>query len=211
MASELEIVAKVFGAKELVAGLDEFGKDVRRRVFFSLKSLAQVYASDVMTTGLAEQGIKPRTGRLQRSMRTPAKLGDSYARVLIYPNATDPTSRYRYPWALGKGSPKNEIMVKGHARASPDRSTYSIHRKRRGSKLGVAQAVAVQTSSGITFVKQHRRKIRMKPRPFMSGGAFTRLQAAFAGRMEAAIRQAIQDAKVMQTVGQSDYSDPEVY
>lgn len=211
MAGDLELAARVFGTKELVAGLSELQQDMRRRLFFSLRDLAKAYAADVMSSGLAEQGIKSRTGRLAGSMRTPSKLTAEAARVLIYPNATDPRTKYRYPWALGKGSPKSEIMVKGHTRQAHDLNTYASQRRRVGGKRGVAQAVAVQTASGVQFVKAHRRRVRLRPRPFMSGSAFTRLQATFSARMEEAIRQAIQDAQLVASSTASEWRDSEVY
>lgn len=200
MAGDIEIASKVFGTRELVEGLGTFGKQLRLRVFGALKTMARAYAVDVASTGLSEQGIQSRTDRLAKSFRTTGRLGAAEARVIVYPNATDPDTKYRYPWALGKGSPKNEINVRPHVRRAAVMDTYAIQRRRRGARLGVSQAIAVQTSAGISFVKAHRRRIRMAPRPFMAGSAFNRLQAQFAAKMEAAVQRAVAEAQYAESV-----------
>lgn len=203
MAGDLEILAKVFGDKELIAGLDAFHRQVRMRTFGAMKSLGRAFAQDVATSGLAEQGIKSRTGLLRGSFVVRGRLSAASASVLIYPNATDPRRKYRYPWALGKGSPKNETTVRAHVRGrvagsrSPTASTYN----RRKRRLYSDRATAAHVASGAVRVTSHIRKVNMRPRPFMSGGALTRLQSDFGRRIEEAVAAAIREAQAVTSGG----------
>lgn len=207
MASELEIVAKVFGTKELVAGLDQFGKQLRMRFYGAMKTLARAYAEDVVVSGLAEQGIRSRTGNLRQSMVVRGRMSNAGISVLVYPGAKDPRRGYRYPWALGKGSPKNEIDVRAHFRRVPGgakRPTARALNSRR-SKLYSAKQSQSLSAAGAVQVAQHPRKINMKPRPFMSGGALTRLNSQFAAKMQAAIEAAVQDAQRVATASATEF------
>lgn len=203
MAQDIEILGQLFGSKELVDGLSALQRQMRSRIYGGLKALAKAYAQDVATSGLAELGIKQRSGRLAGSMMVRGSLGSSSARVLVYPNAVNPKTKYRYPWALGQGSPKNEIQVRAYARAvagGGTEVTVAIPGKARGAtkRRGARHGVTYQTVSGAQRVKAHRRKVRLPARPFMSGSAFGRLQAVFAQRMEQTIAAAVADAKAVQ-------------
>jgi hypothetical protein len=206
MARDLEILAKVFGTKELVAGLDEMHRLVRMRLFGSLKNLAQRFAEDVATSGLAEQGIVSRSGRLARSFVVRPRLGNAGAWVLVYPNASDPKRKYRYPWALGQGSPKNETMVREYLRGIPSTAKPPKARGKwgRGHVYGRRQGEAL-VRAGARVVKAHPRKVNLRARPFMSGGALSRLQSVFAQKMEAAIQEAIREAQATTQAAAADF------
>lgn len=199
MAGEIELRANVFGDKALVAGLDDLRKQLRFRLFAELKSLARVYADDVAASGLAEQGIRSRTGNLRRNMIVRGRMSPDSARALVYPGARDERG-YRYPWALGKGSPKNQVDVKPYVRAPGPGEvggdvTLAVTRggvRKGGKRFGARQRIEFKRFSGVVRVAAHHRRVNMKPRPFMSGGAFSRLESVFAAKMEAAVRAAVQ-------------------
>lgn len=197
MAGELAISANIFGDQELVAGLSTLHQRLRAQLFGELKRQARAYADDVVASGLAEQGIKSRTGRLARTMVVRGRLNATSARALVYPGAKD-EGGYRYPWALGMGSPKNQVDVKAYVRAPRAGEVGGdavLVRRGRTLKLGkgkiARQRIDFKKFTGVVKVPAHYRRINMKPRPFMSGGALTRLDAVFGARMEAAIREVI--------------------
>lgn len=213
MSGGVEILTKVFGTKAAVESLDALHQNIRVEIGYALRSIAIQYANDVVTIGLAEQGIQSRSGELKRRMVIRGSIGYSRAWMLVYPGAQN-AQKYRYPWAIGQGSPKNETMVKGYVRKSAAGTgkaiTFAVPKgnvRKATKNRGERQRITWVTAQAAQKVKPHWRKLGdlKKAKPFMSGGALSNLRGSFEGKMRAALEAAIAEGHRITTAETSDF------
>ena len=184
----IELTAEVVGENSIATRLTSVQAFLRRRLLEGMKETLQAYNAGLAGSELAGGVLQRRSGKLAASLTSRVYDGGTRIVGTSYPKA-------KYGWMLGFGTPKNEILVRPFARANSAMDTYSVERKRSGARKGVAQMKAVKTSTGVQFVRGHRRKmIRAKvPKAFMHP-AYERMRGTIQRKMQAAVEQAMADA-----------------
>ncbi|MBK9446334.1 MAG: hypothetical protein IPO00_09690 [Betaproteobacteria bacterium] len=198
----ITIRAEVTGAEETGRRLALYLLHLEKQTLAAVRDSAKLYKAAVQTGELSGGVLNSHSGNLRKSLsaRVRAKAGEVIGQV--YPRA-------RYGWMVGRGTPKNEVVVRPFTRRLEGAGTVTLDwtesRRARGRNKKLRTIIhhtSVRESSVLVRTFTRKMLLARIAKPFM-GPAYERMKGVIEKRLRQAAYLARQDMEAGIAAGEN--------